>query len=135
MRGGGRSRSPIGNIPEKFSKTPAETKLTPNNSANGAVSAGWPGNLFGGRNAWWRTQSQSDRKHPRKVLEDASRDEAHAKQLGQWGGKCGMAGKSLWRSECVVADAVAVRSETSPKSSRRRQQRRSSRQTTRPMGR
>jgi hypothetical protein len=47
-------------------------------------------------------------KHPRKVLEDASRDEAHAKQLGQWGGKCGMAGKSLWRSECVVADAVAV---------------------------
>jgi hypothetical protein len=41
------------NIPEKFTETLAETKLTPNKSANWAVITGWPGNLLGSRNAWW----------------------------------------------------------------------------------
>jgi hypothetical protein len=48
------------NIAKKFTGMPAETELTPNKSADWAAITGWPGNLPGNRDAWWRTQSPSN---------------------------------------------------------------------------
>jgi hypothetical protein len=60
------------NIPEKFTKTPAETKLTPSRSASWAVVTGWPGNLLGSRNAWWRREDSNCVPSTRSSVEPVS---------------------------------------------------------------